>query len=62
MNRKSHFVKIDKDLDSERGLFKLILIIIIGIIILSYFGVDADAIVESKPFQTILNLFISFWK
>ncbi len=49
------------NLDGQKGIFKLLFIIIIGIIILSYFGVDADAVVESKSVQFLIGLFISFW-
>lgn len=47
-------------LSGQKGIIKLLFIIVIGIIILSYFGVDSDAVVENKFVQTLVSLFKSF--
>ena len=50
---------------SKGGLVKLIILIVIGIIILSYFGFDLRSIIESPPSESNLGyvrgLLVSAW-
>lgn len=52
--------------DTNRGIIKTILIIVIGVVILSYFGFNIREIVENPTTQSNLsyvwNMAVSVWK
>ncbi len=53
-------------LDTNRGIIKTIFIIIIGVVILSYFGFNIREIVENPTTQNnlsyVLNAAVNIWK
>jgi hypothetical protein len=51
-----------RQIDQQKGVIRLIFIVIAGVIILSYFGVNSEAVVENKFVQTLIELFKKFWK
>jgi len=48
-------------MNTQKGILKTIVLIIIGIAILAYFGINASDIIESKPVQVTWNFFVNVW-
>jgi len=48
-------------MNNQKGILKIIVLIIIGVAILAYFGISAPDIIESKPVQAMWNFFVGAW-